>query len=671
MDPLEAIATVEQDASGAITGWSTAAERLFGWPRADAIGRQSDIVVPARNVERNHVHLETILRGPLERVHEGTITVRRRDGHEFPAIVSMTARTTPAGLRLTTTVRAVTALSEAPGGGDAQRYLDILNQISDGCAVVDLRGNYLFVNEAFCQMYNYRKADLIGANFKDAIGEERVTTLRNMYTEVYRTGVPSHAEYQVFPKGRDMMVIDGSVSLDRDASGKKVGFVSIMRDCTARKAAEREADRARQAAEEANRAKSEFLANMSHEIRTPMNGIIGMSTLALDTDLTPEQTDYIATVKGSAESLLIILNDILDFAKIESGKLGLEQIPFSFNDVVAGAARPLAFEARAKQIGLVINPASTVPPSLLGDPTRLRQIVTNLVGNAVKFTERGSVTVSATVEPVEGPGIAVHLTVADTGIGIPDDKRAQIFAPFTQADGSTTRRFGGTGLGLAISSTLVQMMGGRIWVESDAGSGSTFHIVMPFQLAEDVAKDAPQAAAPAPSRAAVAPAAAAQAMRVLVVEDNIVNQRVAVGLLTRRGHHVTLSKDGGEALARLDQETFDIVLMDLQMPGMSGIDATAAIRARERISGGHARIVAMTAHAMAGDSERCLEAGMDGYLSKPIDPQKLFAAVEQQTAGADARAGTTDTAGEPAAQTTLDAGAEKRAAAKERNSCVS
>ena len=671
MDPVQIEMTVEQDVSGVITEWSEAAERLFGWTRADAIGRHADMLIPARNAERSHAQLAKILRGPEERPDEGTITVRHRDGHEFPADVSVLARTTPAGLRLISSVRAVTQLPDAPSSGEARRYLHILNQISDGCAVVDLRGNYLFVNDAFCRMYNYQRADLIGANFKNAIGEERINTLRTMYSEVYRTGVAAQAEYQVFPKGRDMMFIDGSVSLDRDASGKKVGFVSIMRDCTARKAAEREADRARQAAEEANRAKSEFLANMSHEIRTPMNGIIGMSTLALDTDLTPEQADYIATVKGSAESLLTILNDILDFAKIESRKLTLELIPFSVGDVVAGAVHPLTFQARAKQIELIVDVAPAVPTALIGDPTRLRQIVTNLVGNALKFTERGSVTVSATAEPVSRTHVAVHLTVADTGIGIRDDKQAEIFAAFTQADGSTTRRFGGTGLGLTISAALVQMMGGRISVESEPGSGSTFRVVLPFPLVDAVEADAPAPAAPAGNAAAAPRPDAAPAVRVLVVEDNIVNQRVALGLLSRRGHHVTLSKDGAEALARLDQETFDVVLMDLQMPGMSGIDATAAIRARERTSGGHARIIAMTAHAMAGDSERCLEAGMDGYLSKPIDPQKLFAAVEQHTGGAHARAGTADAPGAPSVGTNTDADATTRAAAKERIPCVS
>ncbi|HEX3633051.1 MAG TPA: ATP-binding protein, partial [Casimicrobiaceae bacterium] len=274
-------------------------------------------------------------------------------------------------------------------------------------------------------------------------------------------------------------------------------------------------------------------------------------------------------------------------------------------------------------LDLFIDP--TVPKLLIGDPTRLRQIVTNLIGNALKFTERGSVSVSATLDPTDRVGVALHLRVADTGIGIAADKRAEIFEAFRQGDGSTTRRFGGTGRGLTISAPLAGLMDGRIWVDSEPGAGSTFHVVLPFEVA---GRGAVELAAPAPT-AAPAPS---RAIRILVVEDNAVNQRVAAGLLGRRGHAVALALDGAEALDRLERETFDVVLMDLQMPMMSGTEATAAIRARERAVGGHVRIVAMTAHAMAGDRERCLNAGMDGYVSKPIEAQKLFAAVEQQAA---------------------------------------
>ena len=517
-------------------------------------------------------------------------------------------------------------------------------------------------------------------------------------------------------------------------------------------------------AEEASQAKSEFLANVSHEIRTPLNGIIGMTELALDTPLSLEQREYLSMVKSSADALLAILNDILDFSKIEMRKLELERIPFSLRDHLADLVKPLALRAEQKGLELVCHVLPDVPHAAVGDPGRLRQVLVNLIGNAIKFTDRGQILVQVQMDSKHDEAFALHYFVSDSGIGIPAEKQRAIFEPFKQADGSTTRRFGGTGLGLSISSTLVDMMGGRIWLESAPLEGSTFHFTvalgvtdvrpeatalelagvpvlivddnavnrrvlhdlllrwkmkplavdsgssaiqalidardarrpfalvlldanMPavdgFEVARQIRSDpslghstimmlsssgqhgemarcaevgiahhltkpidqrdllnaitrvlAREAPVRAPLPASMLPADLPdRRLNVLIAEDNAVNQRLAASLLERRGHRVTIASNGREAVNAVAQSRFDAVLMDVQMPDMGGFEATAAIRAREASKHQpHVPIIAMTAHAMKGDRERCLAAGMDEYVTKPLDSRRLCLVVEDLAA---------------------------------------
>ncbi len=510
----------------------------------------------------------------------------------------------------------------------AEKAIDSTNE---GYWVIDADGNFVDVNPGYCRMVGYSRTQIMKMRIADF---EAVATMAEIRTQIERILQTGYERFETRHRHHDGHWTELEITVTGVDNRYLVAF---LRDIGARKAADAALREATEQAEQANRAKSDFLANMSHEIRTPMNGVLGLTEVVLDSALEPQQREHLEMVKTSAVSLLVILNDILDLSKIEAGKLGIEQVPVSPAGVIQDVAQALLARAEAKGLSLRCETDPSVPDRILGDPVRLRQILLNLCDNAIKFTETGSVQVQAQAVLTDTGTFELMFHVRDTGIGIPAEKQELIFQAFSQADPSTTRKYGGTGLGLTICASLTALMGGRIWLESEAGQGTCFSftiqavIAPPRQLTSKDRLTAPVRLPPSGGTIDVSPAPDRR-LQILLAEDNPLNQHLAILLLERWGHEVVLAKDGIEAVALFGQRTWDLILMDVQMPQMDGVEATRAIRKAE--AGGHRTpIIAMTASAMKEDRELCLAAGMDAFLSKPFEIARLTEMVNQMTGG--------------------------------------
>lgn len=742
----------------------------LGYTRKEVLGTKIDLFMTPESAQRA---FSTVLPKFWSdgRVSNVPYQYVKKDGAVIDVILDSVAITDPKWGRISlSTVRNITDHKRAEE--EAVRTKALLTTIVQNLpTAVYLKDaaklRYFLWNKASEQLFGYFSEEVLGKTVYDLFPGPQADSFTEQDQQALRDGtLLDIIEEPVDTQHMGQRTVHSKKLPIFDMNGRPRFLLGISEDITERKRTEQEIIEARVAAEEANQAKSDFLASMSHEIRTPMHGIMGMTELALQTQLTEEQRDYLETIKISADALLALINDILDFSKIEAGKFDLEAIEFNLRDTIFPTVESMRVHAQNKKLDLTCQVQPDLPNVLIGDPLRVRQILINLLGNAIKFTESGQVSVHVSTESLVGEDLVLHFAVSDTGIGMPDSKLGEIFSPFTQLSKGMSRKYGGTGLGLAISKELIGMMNGRIWVESRVGSGSTFHFTAKFgvrekaseaicfptcnldlqglsvlvvdsnatnrRILEDMLRHLDMRPTTCESAAAGLTAlyqiresglcfpviivdaqmpemdgfdfvdqvnkvpglskptiimltssgrredaqrckelgisaylwkpvgqtdlfraiqttlgmaqadtsetslvtkttltAVKRRLSILLAEDNLVNQRLATRLLEQKGHSVVVASNGKEALEAMENQQFDLVLMDVEMPDMSGFEVTAAIREQEGVTGKHTPIIAVTAHAMKGDMDRCLAAGMDGYLAKPVKSAELFEAIEK------------------------------------------
>jgi PAS domain S-box-containing protein len=641
--------SIATDAKGVIQIFNVGAERMLGYAASEVMNTitPADISDPQELVARAEA-LSAELSTPITPGFEALVfkasrgiediyelTYIRKDGTRFPAVVSVTALRDPQGAiigyLLIGTDNTARKLVEEEQKASDQRLRDqqfytrsLIESNIDALMTTDPSGIITDVNKQMEALTGCTRDELIGAPFKDCFTDpERAEAgIKRVLAE------KSVTDYELTARARDgkQTVVSYNATTFYDRSRTLKGVFAAARDVTETKRVQVELQQAKAAAESASRTKSDFLASMSHEIRTPMNAIMGIADLLAKTALTPEQDKFVQIFRRSGDNLLNLINDILDLSKVEASQLDLERTGFSLSDHLEKVMEMVAPRAQEKHLTLVCDIAPGVNNDLVGDPTRLRQVLLNLLGNAIKFTPSGSV--SLRVEPDADGAVptALRFTVTDTGIGIPGDKLNQVFERFTQADSSTTRRFGGSGLGLTISRRLVELMGGRIWVESEVDEGSLFAFAVPFEVSTAISR-------PVAAPIGVGPEEALLPLRILMAEDSPDNCTIALAYLEDTPYLVDVAGTGILACQMFKAGRYDLVLMDRQMPAMDGLTATRTIRAWEKANDrAPTPIIALTASALKGDRESCLAAGCTAYLTKPIKQDVLLQAIKDHSA---------------------------------------